>query len=107
MGRSASAVSRSVSRGSRVLLRFLDPEAFVNAIAPQGDLKISRTQWAILFRVADKSRRGLLSWDDFLVFETTLKRADADYWVAFQYFDVCVSPSACSGSASHLMLMPG
>ena len=68
--------------------RFLDPEQFVNAITPNGELKIARGQWAILFRVADKNKRGLVSWDDFLIFETSLKRPDADYWVAFQYFDV-------------------
>jgi solute carrier family 25 aspartate/glutamate transporter 12/13 len=69
--------------------KFLDPENFVNAIAPLGDLsKISRAQFAILFRVADTSKRGLLSWADFTVFETLLKRPDADYWMAFQYFDV-------------------
>lgn len=69
--------------------RYLDPESFVNAIAPKGDLtKIGRAQFAILFRVADTSRRGLVSWDDFTVFETLLKRPDADYWMAFQYFDV-------------------
>ncbi|KAI5997976.1 mitochondrial carrier domain-containing protein [Pisolithus albus] len=69
--------------------KYLDPENFVNAIAPRGDLsKIGRAQFAILFRVADTSRRGLVSWDDFTVFETMLKRPDADYWIAFQYFDV-------------------
>ncbi|KAF8808133.1 mitochondrial carrier [Phlegmacium glaucopus] len=69
--------------------RFLDPDSFVNAIAPKGDLsKIGRSQFAILFRIADTSRRGLVSWDDFTVFETLLKRPDADYWMAFQYFDV-------------------
>lgn len=47
-------------------------------------------QFATLFRVADTSKRGLVSWDDFVVFETLLKRPDADYWIAFQYFDVCV-----------------
>jgi solute carrier family 25 aspartate/glutamate transporter 12/13 len=63
----------------------------VNAIAPSGDLsKIGRAQFAILFRVADTSRRGLVSWEDFTVFETVLKRPDADYWMAFQYFDVYV-----------------
>ena len=71
--------------------RFLDPDSFVNAIAPIGDLsKIRRAQFAILFRIADTSRRGLVSWDDFTVFETLLKRPDADYWMAFQYFDVWV-----------------
>jgi solute carrier family 25 (mitochondrial aspartate/glutamate transporter), member 12/13 len=69
--------------------RFLDPDSFVNAIAPKEDLtKIGRAQFAILFRVADASRRGLLSWTDFTVFQTLLKRPDADYWMAFQYFDV-------------------
>ncbi|KAJ6520104.1 mitochondrial inner membrane protein [Mycena sanguinolenta] len=69
--------------------KYLDPESFVNAIAPTGDLsKFGRAQFAILFRVADTSRRGLVSWEDFTVFETVLKRPDADYWMAFQYFDV-------------------
>lgn len=69
--------------------RFMDQDDFVNAIAPSGDLsKIARSQFAILFRVADSSKRGLVSWSDFTVFETVLKRPDADYWIAFQYFDV-------------------
>ncbi|EGO05052.1 hypothetical protein SERLA73DRAFT_118690 [Serpula lacrymans var. lacrymans S7.3] len=68
--------------------KFLDPESFVDAIAPKSDLtKVARAQFTILFRVADTSRRGLVSWDDFTVFETLLKRPDADYWIAFQYFD--------------------
>ena len=68
---------------------FLDPDSFVNAIAPKEDLsKIGRAQFAILFRIADASRRGLVSWTDFTVFQTLLKRPDADYWMAFQYFDV-------------------
>jgi solute carrier family 25 aspartate/glutamate transporter 12/13 len=76
--------------------RYLDTDQFVTSIAPSGDLKIGREQWSILFRVADKNRRGLVSWDDFLVFETALKRPDADYWVAFQFFDVYVTPSTPS-----------
>ena len=69
--------------------RFMDQDNFINAIAPSGDLsKIGRSQFAILFRVADSSNRGLVSWSDFTVFETVLKRPDADYWIAFQYFDV-------------------
>ncbi|KAJ8593256.1 mitochondrial carrier [Rhizopogon salebrosus TDB-379] len=69
--------------------KYLDPDSFVNAIAPKDDsTKIGRAQFAILFRVADSSKRGLVSWDDFTVFETLLKRPDADYWIAFKYFDV-------------------
>lgn len=68
--------------------KFLDQESFVNAIAPKDEFtKIGRAQFGILFRVADTSRRGLVSWEDFVVFETVLKRPDADYWMAFQYFD--------------------
>ena len=67
----------------------MNVEQFVEAIAPKSDLnKISRPQFATLFRVADANKRGLVSWDDFVVFETILKRPDADYWIAFQYFDV-------------------
>ncbi|KAG6873212.1 hypothetical protein C0995_001566 [Termitomyces sp. Mi166 len=78
--------------------QYLDPESFVNAIAPSGDLtKIGRAQFALLFRVADASRRGLVSWDDFTVFETLLKRPDADYWMAFRYFDVFGSYSDHDG----------
>ncbi|KAF7791229.1 hypothetical protein EIP86_002243 [Pleurotus ostreatoroseus] len=69
--------------------KFLNTEQFVSAIAPQADLtKIGRAQYATLFRVADSNKRGLISWDDFVIFETILKRPDADYYMAFQYFDV-------------------
>ncbi|PBK76635.1 mitochondrial carrier [Armillaria solidipes] len=69
--------------------KYLDPESFVNAIAPRDDSsKIGRAQFSILFHVADTAKRGLVSWDDFVVFQTGLKRSDADYWMAFQYFDV-------------------
>ena len=69
----------------------------MEAIAPSGEFsKIGRSQFAILFKVADANKRGLVSWDDFTVFQTILKRPDADYWIAFQYFDVyvylCCSP---------------
>ncbi|OBZ79884.1 Calcium-binding mitochondrial carrier protein Aralar1 [Grifola frondosa] len=60
-----------------------------DATAPKDDLtRFGRAQFATLFRVADASKRGLVSWDDFVVFQTILKRPDADYWIAFQYFDV-------------------
>lgn len=68
--------------------RFLDQDSFIDAIAPAEDFrKIKREQYSVLFTVADISRRGLISWEDFTVFETLLKRPDADYQIAFQYFD--------------------
>jgi solute carrier family 25 aspartate/glutamate transporter 12/13 len=70
-------------------LSFLDRESFVNAIAPHEDFtKIRRDQFAVLFKVADQSNRDLVSWDDFTVFQTLLKRPDADYLIAFKFFDV-------------------
>ncbi|KAH7104873.1 mitochondrial carrier [Auriculariales sp. MPI-PUGE-AT-0066] len=69
--------------------KFLDESAFVNAIAPSSSgAKIQRSQYGLLFKVADTGKRGLVSWEDFVVFETTLKRPDADYWMAFSWFDV-------------------
>jgi solute carrier family 25 aspartate/glutamate transporter 12/13 len=37
-----------------------------------------------------------MSWDDFVVFQTLLKRPDADYYIAFQYFDVYARNPPCS-----------
>ena len=74
-----------------IITRYLDQESFVNAIAPKDEsTKLGRAKYGILFRVADTSGRGLVSWEDFVVFETVLKRPDADYWIAFQYFDKSV-----------------
>ena len=71
----------------------MDIESFVDAIAPKSDLsKMGRAQFAILFKVADGSKRGRVSWDDFTIFQTLLKRPDADYWIAFKYFDTFVLP---------------
>ena len=55
--------------------RYLDQDAFVNAIAPSGDFeKIAREQFAVLFKVADTRKTGRVAWDEFVVFETILKR---------------------------------
>nr|VWO94345.1 Calcium dependent mitochondrial carrier protein [Ganoderma boninense] len=84
--------------------RFLNSEQFVNAIAPKGDLsKIGRNQFGTLFRVADANKRGLVSWDDFVVFETILKRPDADYWIAFRYFDVDESGTISYDEFKHVL----
>ncbi|ELU39447.1 Subunit of the condensin complex, which reorganizes chromosomes during cell division [Rhizoctonia solani AG-1 IA] len=82
--RNFEAYAKDVNGG-----KYLDRDSFINAIAPKEDFsRIHRDQFGILFRVADSTRRGLVSWDEFVVFETMLKRPDADYWIAFQYFDV-------------------
>ncbi len=69
--------------------RYLNPTQFIDAIAPtdEGFSRIHREQYSIcvlnshkkcraeltvelVFRVADGSRRGLVSYEDFVVFET-------------------------------------
>ncbi|KAG8811680.1 mitochondrial aspartate-glutamate transporter agc1, partial [Serendipita sp. 401] len=69
--------------------RYLDKDSFITAVAPTASFtKIRADQYAILFSVADQSSRKLVSWDDFTVFQTLLKRPDADYLIAFKFFDV-------------------
>ncbi|WWD09554.1 hypothetical protein V865_007681 [Kwoniella europaea PYCC6329] len=73
--------------------KYLNPSQFIDAIAPtdEGFSKIKREQYTNLFRVADNTGRGLVSWEDFVVFETLLKRPDADYQLAFLVFDTDAS----------------
>ncbi|WWC66402.1 uncharacterized protein I206_100304 [Kwoniella pini CBS 10737] len=73
--------------------KYLNPTQFIDAIAPtdEGFSKIKREQYTNLFKVADGTGRGLVSWEDFVVFETLLKRPDADYQLAFLVFDTDAS----------------
>ncbi|EOQ99986.1 hypothetical protein J056_001216 [Wallemia ichthyophaga EXF-994] len=71
-------------------VKYLDKAAFLDAVAPRsgkGHARISREQYNVFFDVADKSKRGLISADDFIAFENLLKQPDAPFQVAFQYFD--------------------
>lgn len=62
---------------------------FIAAIAPGEDFKkIQREQFGLLFQVADKSKKGLVSYEDFVIFQNLLSKPDAEYEVAFRLFDV-------------------
>ncbi|KAF9167903.1 mitochondrial aspartate-glutamate transporter agc1 [Actinomortierella ambigua] len=68
--------------------KFMTKDDFLNAIAPDEDFKrIQRSQYGILFNVADQSKKGLLSFSDFTVFENLLSKPDAEYEIAFRLFD--------------------
>ncbi|KAG0219770.1 mitochondrial aspartate-glutamate transporter agc1 [Mortierella sp. GBA43] len=68
--------------------KFMTRDDFVNAIAPGEDYKrLQRSQYAVLFDVADQSKKGLLSLSDFVVFENLLSLPDAEYEIAFRLFD--------------------
>ncbi|BGP44982.1 mitochondrial aspartate-glutamate transporter agc1 [Rhodotorula kratochvilovae] len=68
---------------------YLTEPDFVSAVAPESDFtKISRQQYGILFRVADRKRAGRVGWEDFVAFEELLKKPAAEYDIAFRVFDI-------------------
>ena len=87
--------SRSKDRFERYAQRQSDGElaltesAFVDAITPEGEdyHKIKREQYAILFFVADRRRRGTVNFQDWMAFENLLAKPDAEYNIAFRLFD--------------------
>ena len=94
---------------------YLDGQGFVDAIAPVGEdyvssslpdkpptcplslfsfanlrdqHKIKRSQYGILFRIADRQRNGRVDLQDWITFENLLLKPDAEYEIAFRFFDV-------------------
>ncbi|KAI9496456.1 mitochondrial carrier domain-containing protein [Zychaea mexicana] len=69
--------------------RYMTQDDFLAAIAPGEDFKkIQREQYGLLYKVADKSNKGLVSFQDFVIFENLLSKPDAEYEIAFRLFDV-------------------
>ena len=68
----------------------LNESSFVDAITPTGEdyHKIKREQYAILFYVADRRRKGFVNYQDWVAFENLLAKPDAEYDIAFRLFDV-------------------
>lgn len=62
---------------------------FVNVIAPPHEdyHKIKREHYSILFAVADRQRKGRLSFQDWAAFENLLHKPDAEYEIVFRLFD--------------------
>lgn len=50
--------------------------------------KIKRSQYAILYRVADPKNRGKVTLQDWGTFENLLAKPDAEYEIAFRLFDI-------------------
>ncbi|KAI1765623.1 mitochondrial carrier [Hypoxylon sp. FL1150] len=69
---------------------YMGPEEFVEAIAPPTEdyHKISRDQYGLLFRVADRKGSGKVTIGDWAAFENLLMKPDAEYEIAFRLFDV-------------------
>ncbi|KAI9726574.1 MAG: mitochondrial aspartate-glutamate transporter agc1 [Chrysothrix sp. TS-e1954] len=69
---------------------YLGEEEFINAVAPQSENyhKIKRSQYAILFRVADPRGKGRVTLSDWGTFGNLLAKPDAEYEIAFRLFDI-------------------
>lgn len=69
--------------------KYLSVDDFVDAIAPQKEdyHKIHRHSYAVLFQVADRSKAGKVSSEDWEAFEQLLDKPDAEYEIAFRLFD--------------------
>ncbi|KAI9253844.1 mitochondrial carrier domain-containing protein [Phascolomyces articulosus] len=69
--------------------RYMTEDDFLSAIAPGEDFKkIQREQFGLLYKVADNSKKGLVSFQDFVIFQNLLSKPDAEYEIAFRLFDV-------------------
>ncbi|OTA98313.1 hypothetical protein M426DRAFT_326107 [Hypoxylon sp. CI-4A] len=68
----------------------MGPDEFIDAIAPPNEdyHKISRDQYGILFRVADRKGVGKVTLGDWAAFHNLLTKPDAEYEIAFRVFDV-------------------
>ncbi|KAI1802973.1 mitochondrial carrier [Daldinia bambusicola] len=69
---------------------YMGPEEFIEAIAPPSEdyHKISRDQYGLLFRVADRKDSGKVTIHDWAAFENLLMKPDAEYEIAFRLFDI-------------------
>ncbi|KAI8385032.1 mitochondrial carrier domain-containing protein [Radiomyces spectabilis] len=69
--------------------KFMTKDDFLAAVAPGEDFKkIQREQFGLLYKVANKSAKGLISFNDFVIFQNLLSKPDAEYEIAFRVFDV-------------------
>ncbi|KND01105.1 uncharacterized protein SPPG_04194 [Spizellomyces punctatus DAOM BR117] len=61
---------------------------FCQAVTPSAEAKeVQKDGCNVLFRVADRQGRGMLTVDDFIHFEAMLSRPDAEFEIAFRLFD--------------------
>ncbi|KAF2815101.1 calcium-binding mitochondrial carrier protein-like protein Aralar1 [Mytilinidion resinicola] len=68
---------------------YLGENEFINAVAPETEdyHKIKRSQYSILFQVADRKRTGRVTLQDWSNFDNLLAKPDAEYEIAFRLFD--------------------
>lgn len=69
--------------------KYMTQDDFLSAVVPDGDFRtIQREQYGLLFRLADRGKKGVLSMDDFVIFGDLVAKPDAEFEIAFKLFDV-------------------
>ncbi|KAI9312276.1 olfactory receptor [Dichotomocladium elegans] len=69
--------------------KYMTETDFLATVAAGEDFKkIQREQFGLLYKVADRSNKGLVSFEDFVIFQNLLSKPDAEYEIAFRLFDV-------------------
>ncbi|KAI5475205.1 mitochondrial carrier protein [Pseudohyphozyma bogoriensis] len=67
---------------------YLTPSTFIKAIAPtKPDPKLPAEHYGIFFTLASAGKEKV-SWEEFVAFQRKLMRGDAEFAMAFSYFDV-------------------
>ncbi|KAK8212315.1 calcium-binding mitochondrial carrier protein-like protein Aralar1 [Phyllosticta capitalensis] len=69
---------------------FLGKDQFIDGVAPATEdfHKIKRDQYGILFLVADRSKSGRVTLQDWSFYNNLISKPDAEYELAFRLFDV-------------------
>ncbi|RKP03328.1 hypothetical protein CXG81DRAFT_4512, partial [Caulochytrium protostelioides] len=68
--------------------KYMDRDDFIRAIAPHREFYAQPPErYGILFELADLTRTGRISLQEFVDFETVLAQPDAEYDLAFRLFD--------------------
>ena len=65
--------------------KYMNSKDFASAIAPATDFyNIEKSNYSLLFKVADVENRGLITSPEFLVFHSLLSKADAEFEVLYR-----------------------
>ncbi|KAI8849124.1 mitochondrial carrier domain-containing protein [Chytridium lagenaria] len=68
--------------------KLMNQDDFLRAIAADKDFfRVPKERYLILFKLADRSKKGSLTKDDFVAFGDLLSKPDAEFEVAFRLFD--------------------
>ncbi|KAK4904008.1 hypothetical protein LTR28_001043, partial [Elasticomyces elasticus] len=68
---------------------YMTEREFIDAVAPETEdhHKIPRSQYSVLFAIADRRKAHRITLSDWATFESLLAKPDSEYEIAFHLFD--------------------